>query len=184
MDLTLKGASEDKRVLIGEFLDLHDKTDMEHPAPEDEKALIKMLREHPNLWMIAGDLVQSNATQMIEKMVGAAVAPQKMIMTAWRVMRDDLGYQDATTAERLLIDQAATAWLRLQYVEAKVTGLMRQDSTFKLVQHWDRRLSAAQRRFLRAVETLARVRRIIRKTPAVQINIAEQQVNVAGDVTR
>jgi hypothetical protein len=48
---------------------------------------------------------------------------------------------------------------------------------------WDKRLSAGQRRYLRACETLARVRKITRAT--MQINIAgpgSQQLNVAGDL--
>jgi len=51
----------------------------------------------------------------------------------------------------------------------------------------EKRLNAAQWRFLRAVETLARVRKIARRTPPLQVNIATQggqQVNVAGDVER
>ena len=47
-----------------------------------------------------------------------------------------------------------------------------------------RRLSAAQRRFLRACESLARVRKLARTTPALQLNIAArggQQVNVVTD---
>ena len=45
--------------------------------------------------------------------------------------------------------------------------------------------ASTQVRFLRAIETLARVRRLARNTPALQINIAReggQQVNVQGDV--
>jgi len=46
----------------------------------------------------------------------------------------------------------------------------------------NRRLAASQRRYLRACETLARVRKMVRTTPALQVNIATaggQQVNVA-----
>ena len=52
------------------------------------------------------------------------------------------------------------------------------------VDHWERRLSAAQRRYLRACESLARVRKLGRTTPALQLNIAThggQQVNVVTD---
>jgi hypothetical protein len=45
--------------------------------------------------------------------------------------------------------------------------------------YWEQRQNAAQGRFLRAVETLARVRRL-NKRPPVQINIGGQQVNIAG----
>ncbi len=42
-------------------------------------------------------------------------------------------------------------------------------------------MNSAQTRYLRAVETLARVRRLSRDTP-LQVNIGAQQVNVAGEV--
>ena len=38
--------------------------------------------------------------------------------------------------------------------------------------YWEKRLSAAQMRFTRACETLARVRKLSRNTPALQFNIA------------
>ena len=47
--------------------------------------------------------------------------------------------------------------------------------------YWEKRLSAAQKRFTRACETLTRVRKLSRKTPALQFNVATQggqQVNV------
>jgi hypothetical protein len=48
----------------------------------------------------------------------------------------------------------------------------------------EKRLNYAQRRFTRAIETLARVRKVTRQTLALQVNIAGQQVNVMGDVRR
>jgi hypothetical protein len=100
-------------------------------------------------------------------------------------MRHDLGHQHAPMLERVLIDHVLTCWLRLQNVELRYTSVTRESHTLDLGSHWERRLSAAQRRYLRACETLARVRKIIRRTPAMQINIATQggqQVNIAGDV--
>jgi hypothetical protein len=43
-----------------------------------------------------------------------------------------------------------------------------------------RRMDAAHRRFLAALEALATVRRLT--LPALQINVARRQVNVAGHV--
>ena len=65
------------------------------------------------------------------------------------------------------------------------TEMMNKDITLTMGKYWEGRLSAAQRRHLRAVETLARVRRLLSRIPAVQVNIATQggqQVNVAGEV--
>lgn len=57
------------------------------------------------------------------------------------------------------------------------------DYHLDLGMYCEKRLSAAQRRFTRACETLARVRKLSRNTPALQLNIATsggQQVNVAN----
>lgn len=50
-----------------------------------------------------------------------------------------------------------------------------------VVLYWEKRLSSTQHRYLRAVESLARVRQLTRNANAVQINIAGpggQQLNV------
>ena len=45
--------------------------------------------------------------------------------------------------------------------------------SFDASSHWERKLSSVQRRYLRAIETLARVRKLM-GIPMVQINIATE----------
>jgi hypothetical protein len=83
--------------------------------------------------------------------------------------------------EQLLIQQAALCWLKLDLAELSYSGTMKPSITLTLGIYWERRLTAAQRRFTRACETLARVRKLSRITPALQFNIATsggQQVNL------
>jgi len=50
----------------------------------------------------------------------------------------------------------------------------------------DKLLTTTQNRYLKAIEMLAKVRRMARSTPSLQINIAQeggQQVNVQGEVS-
>lgn len=73
---------------------------------------------------------------------------------------------------RLLCEQVALCWLRLQATEHQYQNV----STSKeivVLEFVDRRLSAAQRRYLRAIEALARVRRL---GINVQINVANQLI--------
>ncbi len=59
---------------------------------------------------------------------------------------------------------------------------MKQSITLGLGLYWEKRLMMAQRRFTKACESLARVRRLSRRIP-VQVNIAVQggqQINVAA----
>ena len=62
--------------------------------------------------------------------------------------------------------------LKLNLVELSYSGTMKQSITLTLGMYWEKRLSAAQKRFTRACETLARVRKLSRNTPALQFNIA------------
>ena len=52
--------------------------------------------------------------------------------------------------------------------------------SLELSRFYDQQADRAHRRFLASVESLARVRKLI---IPIQINIAEQQVNVAGTLT-
>jgi hypothetical protein len=84
--------------------------------------------------------------------------------------------------EQLLIQQASLCWLKLNLVELSYFGTMKQSHTLTLGIFWEKRLSAAQRRFTRACETLARLRKLSRNTPTLQFNLATsggQQVNVS-----
>lgn len=97
-------------------------------------------------------------------------------------LKKDLGNDDAPMLEQLLIQQAALCWLKLNLVELSYSGTMAQSHTLTLGMCWEKRLSSAQRRFTRACETLARVRKLSRNAPALQFNIAAsggQQVNLA-----
>ncbi len=80
-------------------------------------------------------------------------------------MRSDLGYASASPLERLLIQQVTLCWLNLNAVEYKHSNVMQQSITLTLGIYWEKRLSAAQRRFTRACESLARVRRLSRRIP-------------------
>jgi hypothetical protein len=99
-----------------------------------------------------------------------------------QALKKDLGYDGAPMLEQLLIQQAALCWLKLNLVELSYSNTLKQSITLTLGMYWEKRLTAAQRRFTRACETLARVRKLSRNTPALQFNIATsggQQVNVS-----
>lgn len=80
------------------------------------------------------------------------------------------------------LKQAALCWLKLSLVELSYSSVMKQSISLTLGVYWEKRLTSAQRRFTRSCETLARVRKLSRNTPALQVNIAAeggQQVNLS-----
>ena len=165
------------------FHTLLEKTNKEHPSPKDVKALSDLLSGNKKLelWrdvMSAGHLAEIMVIQNARATAGLKECWKQRL----QVLKKDLGYDEAPLLEKLLIQQAALCWLKLNLVELSYSGTMAQSITLTLGVYWEKRLTAAQRRFTRACETLARVRKLSRNTPALQFNIATsggQQVNVA-----
>lgn len=151
------------------------RTDTEKPTKEDRDELDRLLREQPAVWRVAGDIVEHTA-QKLMKDIGGTYALRTSLQVGWMQLQIDLARPNDGELERLLIQQIALAWLKLAYIEHYHEYFLTTGTeTITKCDFWERRLSAAQRRYLRATETLARVRRL--QLPAVQVNIAEQQVN-------
>jgi len=163
---------------LAEFGEIVRKTDKTDPKTEDVRALRSYLEEHPEVWRVFGDLAEFAYKRLVDASAGDQVVLGESLKVGRLAMRQDLGYEQATALERLLLDQVALCWLRLHYVEFHHTAASNGEAPPTLKDHWERKLSATQRRYLRACETLARVRRL--NLPSLQINVADRQVNVAG----
>lgn len=179
-------AAKDETAKVQErFAELCKKTNAERPRPADVKALAELLGEHRGLelWReVAG------AGQLAERTVIENAVAVPALKECWKhrmqSLKKELGNEEAPMMERLLIQQVALCWLKLNLVELNYSSVMKQSITLTLGAYWEKRLTAAQKRFTRACESLARVRKLSRNTPALQVNIAAnggQQVNVAGD---
>jgi hypothetical protein len=126
---------------------------------------------------------------MTRIMHSSAMTPgvREIVKTGLSNLRQELGYKNSPTLEKLVVEQVLLSWLRLSIYEHQYTSLNKQGMTLTKAAFWEKRLSVAQRRFLRTCETLGRVRRLERNNPALQVNIATQdgkQVNIAGEVVK
>lgn len=153
------------------------KTDKAKPTKEDRDELNRVLREHPAVWRIAGDVMQMTGDKLIQDIgKDSTYAITQSLKTGRTQLEKDLARPNDGELERLLIQQVILAWLKLAYTEYHHEHyLTNGNTTINVADFWERRLSAAQRRYLRACETLARVRRL--NLPAMQVNIGGQQVN-------
>ena len=159
-----------------------DKTNKEHPQPRDVKALSDLLVGNKSLELWRGI---ASAGYLAELTVIENARATAAVKECWKqrlqVLKKELGSEGAPLLEQLLIQQAALCWLKLNLVELGYSATMKQSITLTLGIYWEKRLSAAQRRFTRACETLTRVRKHSGNTPALQFNIATsggQQVNL------
>jgi hypothetical protein len=160
------------------------KANKQNPKPADVQALTDLLYKNKGmeLWkeiMGMGALAEHVA---LENSLGTGGQGSR---ECWKQrlesMRSDLGYADATPLERLLIQHITLCWLTLNVTEYKHSNIMKQSITLTVGMYWEKRLSIAQKRFNRACESLARVRRLAHRFP-IQVNIAAnggQQINVA-----
>ncbi|HEX8736515.1 MAG TPA: hypothetical protein VF721_14390, partial [Pyrinomonadaceae bacterium] len=100
-------------------------------------------------------------------------------------MKTKLGYETSTFVEQMLIDEIAMRYLRLQVMESQHKNETYQSHTFAKGMYYDRRLEMAHKRFLKSMETLARVRKLIAATQAKGAemfkNLVEADKTVKGD---
>jgi hypothetical protein len=136
------------------------------------------LKESPDLWRIAGDTAKLTALRLMEDAAGKNQAVHEGMKQGYREIKAGLGYETSPMLEKLLIDAVLLAWLRWSFTEYHYTENARTGQTLAQGDYWDRHLDAAQRRYLRALAALARIRKM--NLPAIQINIGDRQVNIAG----
>ena len=155
----------------------------ERPRDSDIKALRNLLDGNTELrlWEAVVGMGALAESQVLDTIVnGSGQGMRECWRRRLESMRTDLGYADSSALERLLIQQVTLCWLNLNLIEYRHTNIMKQSITLNLGMYWEKRLTMAQRRFTRACDSLARVRRLSPRIP-VQVNIAAeggQQVNV------
>lgn len=125
----------------------------------------------------ARDLAFLAQAAVMRLLVGDDEALTKRTVQQLNTLKDELGWNDATPLERLLIDRIATCWLQCSHADF-VAAALAEAATIQVSEFRQRRQDRAHRRFLAAVKTLAQTRRLL--GPSLQVNIAERQVNVSG----
>jgi hypothetical protein len=158
-----------------------------NPDKKDIQELQKWLEEYPEIWCLVFDVAQVIEKNVIKRMVpepASSLAIEKNV----DAIRSDLGYGESPIMEMMLIDNIVLSWLRWQWAEYQLTIFMGPDGMNQsAIEFWERRVTAGQGRYLRACETLAKIRRLSQKNPSLQVNIATQsgqQVNIAGDIIK
>jgi hypothetical protein len=143
-----------------------------------QRELRAILEETPELWSEIGNLGRHAETALVRVAAGDNSVIRESIVRKLDTLRRDVTGAHPSVLERLLADRIAISWLSLTvaegtYHQALERGLGRADDTFH-----QQRIERAQRRYLAAIKALAQVRKL--GVPAVQVNIADKQINLAG----
>ncbi len=173
------------RDLRARFFDVAKRADSPKSTAAERAELRKMFDEAPALWQAIGDLSALALNRLLDVAIKAEYSQRHAYDRALMQMRADLGWDSSSAAERLLIEQVLLCYIRQQIAEFTFTNVMHESGGISLTkaEHHERVLTMTQARYLRSIEALARVRRLLSR-PQVNINMpGGQQVNVAGNVT-
>ena len=145
----------------------------------DPKALSrvrKILEELPKLADIFANLAKEAERAVIKRMSGSDPIVEEALPVKLKAMRGELCGQSPSPLERLLAERIVACWLQLQYAEIVYAQNLGKLSIPQSEYH-QRRLDKLHRRYLSSIKSLAQIRKM---GPAVQINIADKQINTAG----
>jgi hypothetical protein len=140
-------------------------------------ALRAWLDQHPECWDYVEDLAKTTRQSLVKRAGGEKnLLIQEVYERKLTAMAQELAGPTPSPLERLLVERIVLCWLHLYYAEAIYVQNM-QDLTLRQAEFHQQRITKAHNRYLSAIRTLAQVRRL--GVPAIQVNIGEQQVNVA-----
>jgi len=166
----------------GKFLELFRRLNTDNPDPDDLNLLRQEYSKNLQYYYKASNMGENAIKNMIKQVETNDLAKELLFMNV-KAIQQALGYDESPAIEKLLIEHVAMCWLNMNLMEEwysqNTIGNVRSDS--KWVDYCERRLSSVQKRYLRAIETLARVRKVTVST--IQINLAAlsgKQLNVAS----
>jgi hypothetical protein len=126
--------------------------------------------------LLGGDLARQVEFSLINAVCGENLPIKEALMRKLNLLRGELAGPMPTPLERLLVERIALCWLSLHDAELRFAQM--PDLNIRQAEYWQNRIDRAHRRYLSAIKTLATVRKLA--LPALQVNIARKQVNIAG----
>ena len=154
--------------------------DLANRAQKGDKKVLPMLREllrDPALvdaW--GGDLAKQAQLMLVDKFSGKNLVWQETLPRKLDALRRELSGANPTPLERLLVERIVSCWLHLHQLEIVYTNT--EDLSCELGIYYERCITSAQKRYLAAIKSLALIRKLA--VPVLQVNIAKEQVNMAG----
>jgi len=127
----------------------------------------------------AGDVAAEAERAALKRMAGKNLLKRAALAEKLAAFRAELSKDTRSPVERLLVERVVLCWL--DFHDWEIRHNLAQNNpdgiSFQLADYFQRMLDRSHRRYLHALKSLAQVQKI---GPAIQINLAENQVNVAG----
>lgn len=136
----------------------------------------EMLERAGAVDMLGGNVAREALRRLVKSACGDNSVIREATDRKFDQMRADLLGANPTALERLLVERVVATWYHLHHLEVLYAG--KTEFTIASGLYWQKCMSAAQKRYLAAIKGLSEVRKLA--IPALQVNIARKQVNVAG----
>lgn len=155
----------------------------EHIGASKDASLLpaaRKLASYPGVRDALGNIAYQSQENWIQT-IDSNLLTQESMRNKLEDMSKMLLGDNPSYLERMLVSRVLVCWLQLYHIENCFVKKHRGDMSFQLINGYQQWLDRAHNRYLSAIKMLASIRRL--QLPAVQVNIAEKQVNVAaGDI--
>jgi hypothetical protein len=148
------------------------RTNKENPKPED-LALIRRKLDEDDALVKANEFGERAITVVMGTYTASALT-RELYTRQVEDKRKELGYASASVMERMLINQVILCHLRMTTMEGFHAEKVRQTHSTETGYYWDRMLTTYQRRFQKACESLAKVRKLL-----AEANLHDQRARAA-----
>ena len=170
-----KAELQERRETIVRLRDLIGEADS--GGEEAVPAIREILDENPDLAWRLSNLGTMAERLLVNELTGEKdLLAKEMMEHQLESMRSEIAGRDPSPLELLLTERIVATWLQIQLFES-LYATNPGNHTINQGNYYQKRLDRAHRNHLSAIRTLAQIRKM---GPAVQINIAEKQVNTAG----
>ena len=152
-------------------------------ASQGDRTVLEALRKavcetDHNLWSEIGNLSLWVQNELIDMMFAKEeLLAREAVKDKLSELATELSGPSPSPLERLLVERTVTCWLDVQAADRCYLNATKGQSSFAQGEYYQRRQDRAHRRLLTAIKTLAQVRKL--GGAVVQVNVAEQQINVA-----
>lgn len=147
-----------------DFLALVARIDKSNPQEEDIELLSSEFNKYPELYRSVNPhkAVMKSVVNSINDNLSVKLAIEKNL----EEMRNELGYYQSTFVEKMIIEEVLMCWLRLISAESSYNAVIAQSHSMKIGAYHEKRIETLHKRFLRVMESLAKVRKMIALTQA------------------
>lgn len=143
---------------------------------EDTRVAVrKLLASRPALVAAVFNTASDLEEALIHRAGGQGVLVHESMRAELERMRISLRLPEDGALEELLISQIVLCWISLMTAERLRTERWSGGISNEAADFWDRHVARLRSDYLRAIRSLASVRRIL--VPVIQVNIAAEQMN-------